>query len=79
MTRTVTVDTGGPDDVFVGALVTWMHTPRGGYGYTMPVDAVVLSHGRRPSTRVTIEVEKARSGEKAKRHVQAANLRWRSR
>ena len=78
MTRPVTVDTGGPDDVFVGALLTWLHTPRGGYGYTMPVDAKVVGHGRRPSTRVTIEVERARTGEKVKRHVQAENLRWRS-
>lgn len=75
--RAVTVDTGGPDDVFPGCLLTWLHTPRGGYVYTMPVDAVCIAHGRRPSNRVTIEVAKT-TGEKVKRVVQAANLRWRA-
>ncbi len=74
--RAVTIDTGGPDDVFAGALMTWMYTPRGGYGYTMPVDAKVIAHSRRPGTRVTIEVLK-RSGDKVKRVVDVKNLRWR--
>lgn len=77
MIRPVTVDTGGPNDVFVGALLTWLHTPRGGYGYTMPVDAVVLGHGGRPRTWVKIEVTKA-NGDKVKRRVEAVNLRWRA-
>ena len=77
MSRPVTVDTGGPDDVFRGALVTWLHVPRGGYGYTMPVDAVVLRHAGRPRTWVQIEVAKA-NGDKVERRVDAGNLRWRS-
>lgn len=74
--RPVTVDTGGPDDVFKGALLTWLHTPRGGYGYTMPVDAIV-AHARRPKTWVKIEVKRA-TGELVQRRVDVANLRWRS-
>ncbi len=73
--RLVTVDTGGPDDVFPGASVTWLHVPRGGYGYVLPVDAEVAAHGRAPSTRVTIVVA-TRSGRRVKRSVDAANLRW---
>lgn len=76
--RPVTVDTGGPDDVFPGCLVTWLHTPRGGYGYAMPVDAKVISCHRRLSTRVTIEVT-TKLGDKVQRCVDAKNLRWRGR
>lgn len=75
MIRPVTVDTGGRDDVFPGCCVTWIHTPRGGYGYTMPVDARVISHGRRPNMLVTIEVT-TRAGRKVRRRVDAKNLRW---
>lgn len=78
MIRPVTVDTGGADDVFKGALLTWLHTPRGGYGYTVPVDAIVLGYGIRPRTWVQIEVAKA-NGDKVKRRVEAVNLRWRAR
>ena len=75
--RRCTIDTGGPDDVFPGASVTWLHEPRGGYGYVYPVDAKVLGHGRRPSTKVRIEVAK-RSGEVVARTVDVSNLRWRT-
>lgn len=75
--RPATCDTGGPDDVYPGALVTWMHTPRGGYGYTMPVDAEVIAHDRRPSTKVTIEVTTTK-GAKVRRIVDVKNLRWRT-
>lgn len=75
--RPVTVDTGGPNDVFRGALMTWLHTPRGGYGYTMPVDAVVVTHARRPKTWVMIEVKRI-NGTLVKRRVDAAKLRWRA-
>lgn len=77
MTRPVTVDTGGPDDVFPGCPLTWLHTPRGGYGYTMPVDAKCIAHARRPRTWVRIEVKK-RTGELVERRVKAENLRWRA-
>lgn len=76
MIRAATVDTGGPDDVFPGALVTWMHTPRGGYGYTMPVDAEVVAHASRPGTWVSIRVT-TRAGRVVKRRVDVRNLRWR--
>jgi len=36
----------------VGQPVTWHYTPRGGYGYTVPVDATVTKIGPR---RVQIE------------------------
>lgn len=76
--RHVTVDTGGPDDVFPGAAVTWLHTPKGGYGYIMPVDAEVESHARRPGTRVVIKVWSRDKGRFVRRQVDASNLRWRS-
>lgn len=72
--RPVTVDTGGPDDLFAGALVTWLHTPRGGYGHSVPVDAKVIAVG----DRTTIEVAD-RLGRPVMRTVLARNLRWRGR
>lgn len=74
--KPVTVDTGGSDDVFLGALVSWLHTPRGGYGFTMPVDAKVVAFTHRPHTRVRIEV-RTKGGETVIRTVDAKNLRWR--
>lgn len=73
--RPVTVDTGGQDDVFPGAIVTWLHRPRGGYGYVCPVEAKVVSNTRRPHARVHIEVT-AKDGSKVIRTVQAKHLRW---
>lgn len=70
-----TVDTGTPSDVFPGALVTWLHVPRGGYGFAVPTPAKVLSHGRRPATWVRIEVA-ARDGRNVKRRVDVARLRF---
>jgi hypothetical protein len=72
MFRPVTVDTGGPDDIWPGALVTWLHTPSGGYGYSFPVDAKVLSVTPKG---VRIEV-RTKAGKRATRRVKAANLRW---
>ncbi len=72
--RYVTVDTGGPDDLFAGALVTWLHIPRGGYGYAVPVPSVVL--GANKGKGVIIEVIK-KDGTKAIRSVQVKSLRWR--
>lgn len=69
-----TVDTGGADDVFPGRLLRWMHRPRGGYGYAVPIQAVVVSHARRPGTWVVIEVA-TRDGSKVKRRVDVASLR----
>lgn len=72
--RMATVDTGGPDDVFPGRLMLWIHRPRGGYGYGVAVPAVVLSHAARPGTWVVIEVAR-RDGSKVKRRVDVASLR----
>lgn len=69
-----TVDTGGTDDVFPGRLMLWMHRPRGGYGYSVPIPAVVVSHAMRPETWVVIEVAR-RDGSKVKRRVDVASLR----
>lgn len=72
--RRVTVDTGGPDDVFPGARVTWIHVPRGGYGYEVPIPATVVAHAGRPRTWVAIEVVR-RDGSKVRRRVDVASLR----
>ena len=71
--RNVTVDTGGLDDVFLDALVTWLCVPSGGYGFTVRIPARVLNYTR--TGKVTIEVT-ALSGEKAETTVDARNLRW---
>ena len=73
--RPVTVDQGSLDDVFPGARVVWLHVPRGGYGFILPVEAEVVSHGGRPSMRVKIQVE-TRVGKRVNRVVDAENLRW---
>lgn len=71
--RRVTVDTGGPDDIFAGALVTWLHVPSGGYGYTLPVDATVM---RATRSRVTIRL-RTNAGSEITRSVDPSRLRWR--
>jgi len=60
-------------ELFVGAMVMWLHVPRGGYGYVFPVDAKVLGVH---SDRARIEVTKA-DGEIVRRTVRIENLRWR--
>lgn len=62
-------------EVMQGMKVTWDHVPRGGYGYVVPVDGIVVR--RTPSGRVTIQVQ-LRTGEKVTRTVDARNLRRRS-
>lgn len=62
-------------EVFVGALVMWMHTPRGGYGYTVPVPGQVVALNPQ-GDRATIEVAKS-SGAKVRRSVLTGSLRWR--
>jgi hypothetical protein len=61
--------------MFVGALVTWLHVPRGGYGYTYPVDAEVKALNL-DGTKATIEVKK-RDGTLVERQVKTESLRWR--
>lgn len=63
-------------EAFVGALVSWLHVPRGGYGYEYPVDAEIVAlnlQGDRARIKVT-----TRSGETVHRHVDTSRLRWRS-
>jgi len=54
-----------------GDQVTWLHTPRGGYGYVYPIDGVVEKVGK---TRVQILVKK-KNGEEILRWVSPQNLR----
>lgn len=72
----LTVDTGEMTDVWPGRLVTWLHVPRGGYGYACPVDAVVVRNGTRPATWVVIQVAR-RDGSLVFRRVDVTRLRER--
>jgi hypothetical protein len=57
----------------IGQAVTWLYEPRGGYGYTIPVDGLVTKIGPK---RVQIEIRKA-SGELVRRWVTPDRLRGR--
>lgn len=63
------------DEVSIDALVTWVHVPRRGYGYSFPVDARIVAVYPK-SGRACIEVAK-RTGEKALRVVKISSLRRR--
>lgn len=52
--------------------VIWLHSPRGGYGYTFRIPGKVVGFGR---CRVKIEVAKA-SGELVQRFVKEEQLRF---
>lgn len=56
-----------------GMNVAWIHEPRGGYGFTTPVDAVVVKVCRH---RVRIEVP-LRDGRRVERIVRPESLRKR--
>ena len=56
----------------IGQRVTWLYQPRGGYGYTVPVDARVVRFSRRG--RPVIEVRTV-AGEAVTRCVLAESLR----
>jgi hypothetical protein len=62
------------DQLFIGALVTWWHVPRGGYGYETPVPAEVRAV-HRETCRATIAAKLAKGGTK---HVvvKLASLWW---
>jgi len=62
---------GAPQAFAVGERVTWLHVPRGGYGYPFPVDAEVV---RVAARRVRIRVEK-QGGEPVERWVRPEHLR----
>lgn len=72
--RLVTVDTGGPDDLFIGCSVIWIHVPSGGYGYALPIEATVQRVTR---ARVTIRLQ-TKAGTFLTRSVMPERLRWRS-
>ena len=61
----------------VGALVLWMHKPRGGYGYTIPVDARITALNQN-GDRATIEV-KTKVGARVSRTVKTSALQWKNR
>lgn len=51
--------------------VTWIHNPRGGYGFAVPVDAVVVRVGpKRVRIRVTLK-----DGRQVERLVKPESLR----
>jgi hypothetical protein len=62
-----------PHEVFVGLLCKWAIKPRGGYGYTVLVDAKVVQANLQ-GDKVVIEVE-ARNGNMLKRKVLTNSLR----
>jgi hypothetical protein len=61
------------DDLSPGMAVSWIHEPRGGYGFATPVDAVVV---KVCSLRVRIEVP-LRDGRRVIRVVRPESLRLR--
>jgi hypothetical protein len=56
-----------------GDRVTWLHVPRGGYGYSMPIDAEIV---RLHAKHATVKVKK-RSGDLVQRRVALSSLRVR--
>ena len=68
---------GKPRDIshelFAGALVDWLHTPRGGYGFTIRVPAKIVALNLM-GTIAVIEVKTA-SGATVRRRVAHVSLR----
>lgn len=62
------------DELAVGMAVSWLNLPRGGYGFALPTDAVVL---RVCAKRVRIKVL-LRDGRDVERVVSPLSLRPRS-
>ncbi len=59
------------DELSPGMAVSWIHVPRGGYGFPVPVDAVVV---RVCARRVRVEVP-LRDGRRVTRLVTPEALR----
>jgi hypothetical protein len=59
------------DELSPGMLVRWIHNPRGGYGFAVPVDAVVVRVGPK---RVRIRVP-LKDGRHVERIVAPESLR----
>ena len=74
--RLCTYDTGGDRDVYPGALVTWLHVPRGGYGYVLPIDGKVIRVGKYAHGVVALTEVTTKTGRKVQRRVLLENLRW---
>ncbi len=64
-------------ELFVGALVDWLHTPRGGYGFAIRIPAEIVSLNLM-GTRAVIKFS-ARDGTRVKRTILHNSLRWRNR
>lgn len=62
-------------EAFIGMLVTWVHVPRGGYGYAIPVDATIVKLSV-DGTRAVVAV-RTKSGARVERNVRTENLRHR--
>lgn len=59
------------ESITIGALVTWVYTPRGGYGFNYPVNAeVVKVNGK----TIRIRVKRA-NGALVERNVRPESLR----
>lgn len=65
-----------PHEAVVGASVVWMHTPRGGYGYAIPVNAQIAALSHQGDRAVIEAVNKA--GEVVRRNVKISSLRVRT-
>ena len=61
------------DELAPGMTVFWIHNPRGGYGFAVPVDAVIVRVGPK---RVRIRVP-LKDGRHVERVVLPASLRSR--
>lgn len=61
-------------DFQIGEAVTWLHQPKGGYGYVIPVNATVVKVGK---CQVQIDAELKDGGTK-RTFVLPLNLRKRS-
>jgi len=57
----------------VGDRVTWLHVPRGGYGYSMPLDVEIV---KLLANHAMVKV-KTRSGDLVQRRVTLSSLRER--
>lgn len=61
------------DELAPGMTVRWLHNPRGGYGFAVPVDVVIMRVGPK---RVRIRVP-LKDGRQVERVVLAESLRSR--
>lgn len=59
------------DECIPGTNVMWHHVPRGGYGFVIPIPALVVSVGKR---RVCVAVTNRAGNTMVQRHVEPASL-----